>query len=79
MTPGQSALVKGYGAIAKDVREGLNIPTKWAPVVDPLSPALQIVKRRQRVYSGIDGKLKNSLRDVPQGALPSNRTPFFHD
>ena len=59
--------------------ESLDIPTKRAFVTDPLTPTFKVIKSGQIVYSGIDGKFKDSLWDNPQIALPSNAILLFHN
>ena len=79
MAPSKPTLVKGDTTIRQDVCERLDVPAKWAAIINSLAPSLEVIKRRQSVYSGIDGKFKNPLGDVPQEALPSNTFLFFHN
>ena len=79
MAPRVAALIESNRTVRQDVQEGLDIPTKGAPIVYPLTPSFKIVQGRQSVYTGVDGKFKDSLRDIPQKALPSDTTIFFHN
>ena len=56
------------------MRKRLDVPTKRASIIYPLAPSFKIIKRRQGVNPSIDGKLKNSLWDIPQVTFPSDTT-----
>ena len=58
------------------MKQRLDISTKWAPIIGTLAPPFKVIQCGQGVYARINGKFKDSLRDIPHKTFPTNAILF---